>query len=97
MNNSVDPVQFVINLANEIAKPTQPTKEDPVKTVNEEPHICDNPYHQIPVHPQSGHITFRNNNAEDILATLKSLLGDMKVNMTVSWDDIVSNDVRSRD
>lgn len=47
--------------------------------------ICTNPYHFMPVIPQSGSMTFEHNHVDDALATIKSLLGNMRVNMTVSW------------
>lgn len=40
----------------------------------------------MPVIPKSGSMTFVGNRAEDILTTLKTLLGDVRVSMTVSWD-----------
>lgn len=40
----------------------------------------------IPVIPKTGSMTFNGNHAEDILTTLKTLLGDTRVNMTVSWE-----------
>lgn len=50
------------------------------------PHICDNPYHHIPVIPKSGSMSFEHNNADDALATIKSLLSNLKVNITVTWE-----------
>lgn len=41
---------------------------------------------RVPVIPKSGSMTFCGNRAEDILATLKTLLGDARVNLTVSWE-----------
>lgn len=52
------------------------------------PHICDNPYHHLPVIPKSGSMSFENNYADDALATIKSLLNNIKVNITVSWETI---------
>lgn len=52
------------------------------------PHICDYPYHHIPVIPKSGSMSFKHNNADDALATIKSLLSNIKVNITVSWEAI---------
>ena len=52
------------------------------------PHICDNPYHYRPVIPKSGTMTFENNRAEDALATIRSLLGDIRANITVSWEAV---------
>mgnify|MGYP003304809868 CR=1 FL=1 len=40
----------------------------------------------IPIIPKSGSMTFENNRAEDILTTLKTLLGNTRVNLTVTWD-----------
>lgn len=40
----------------------------------------------VPVIPKSGSMTFNGNRAEDILTTLRTLLGDVRVNMTVSWE-----------
>ena len=39
----------------------------------------------IPVIPSRGTITFDNNEAEDALTTIKTLLGSMRVNMTITW------------
>ena len=50
------------------------------------PHICDNPYHHIPVIPSTGTMTFMNNRADDILGTIKSILCDTRVNVTISWE-----------
>lgn len=50
------------------------------------PYICDNPNHQIPVIPKSGSMSFENNHADDALATIKSLLSNIKVNITISWE-----------
>lgn len=41
---------------------------------------------QVPVIPKSGSMTFCGNRAEDIVTVLKTLLGDARVNMTVTWD-----------
>lgn len=41
-----------------------------------------------PVIPNSGTMNFKNNSANDILATLKTLLGDAQVKLTVSWECI---------
>lgn len=50
------------------------------------PVICTNTYHHIPVIPKSGRMTFENNDADDALATMKSLLSNVKVNLTISWE-----------
>lgn len=39
----------------------------------------------LPVIPTRGTLTFDNNIAEDALETVKTLLGDMRVSMTISW------------
>lgn len=39
----------------------------------------------IPVIPSRGTITFDNNEAEDALTTIKTLLGSMRVNMSITW------------
>lgn len=49
------------------------------------PDICTNPYHQIPVIPKEGSIRFDNNYADDILDTVRSLLANTKVNLSVIW------------
>lgn len=59
-------------------------------TENREP-ICTNPYHIMPVIPKSGSMTFEYNNADDALATLKALLSNSKVNLTVCWQ-VVENE-----
>lgn len=50
------------------------------------PYICDNPNHQVSVIPKSGSMSFENNYADDALATIKSLLSNIKVNITVTWE-----------
>ena len=42
--------------------------------------------HHMPVIPKSGSMTFECNNADDALATIKCLLGNVKVNLTISWE-----------
>lgn len=39
----------------------------------------------IPVLAKSGNMTFNNNHADDILKTLKTIMGNAKVDMTISW------------
>lgn len=41
---------------------------------------------QIPVIPKSGSMTFENNCADDIITVLKTLLGGVRVTMSVSWE-----------
>lgn len=53
------------------------------------PDICVNPYHHMPVIPKSGTMSFDNNHADDVLATIKSLLSDVRVNITISWETVV--------
>lgn len=55
--------------------------------------ICTNPYHHTPIIPKSGTMTFRNNRAEDALATMKSLLMDARVNITISWETTFDNTI----
>jgi hypothetical protein len=50
------------------------------------PIICANPYHNIPVIPKSGSMTFEHNHADDALTTIKSLLCNLRVNITVTWE-----------
>lgn len=50
------------------------------------PYICDSTYHQLPVIPKSGTLTFNNNHADDALATIRSLLCNMRANITISWE-----------
>lgn len=40
----------------------------------------------IPVIPETGHMIFNNNRADDILKTLKVILGNTKVNVNISWN-----------
>lgn len=40
----------------------------------------------IPVIPKNGSMTFENNNVDDILTTLKTMLGGVRANLTVSWE-----------
>ena len=49
-------------------------------------YICDNEYHRLPVIPRNGTMTFEHNNADDALATMKSILSNVKVNLTISWE-----------
>lgn len=39
----------------------------------------------VPVIPSRGTLTFDNNAADDALATIKTLLGNMRVSMTITW------------
>lgn len=50
--------------------------------------ICDNEYHRLPVIPRDGSMTFNNNYADDALAMIKSILSNVKVNLTISWECI---------
>ncbi len=52
------------------------------------PDICTNPYHSMPVVPMNGSMRFINNNADDALATMRALLSNVKVNITISWETI---------
>ena len=54
----------------------------------EEAHICDNEYHRLPVIPRDGSMTFTCIHADDALATIKSILCDVKVNITISWEAV---------
>ena len=40
----------------------------------------------LPVIPKNGTMTFENNDADDALATIKTLLSNVKVNLTISWE-----------
>lgn len=40
----------------------------------------------MPVIPKKGSLTFEHNDADDALATIKALLSNVKVNITVSWE-----------
>lgn len=42
--------------------------------------------HYMPVIPKKGSMTFEYNNADDALATIKCLLSNAKVNLTISWE-----------
>lgn len=42
--------------------------------------------HHMPVIPKSGTMTFENNRANDALDTIKCLLSDARVNLTISWE-----------
>lgn len=52
------------------------------------PDICTNIYHTMPVIPKCGTMTFEHNDADDALATIKALLSNVKVNLTVSWEAV---------
>ena len=40
----------------------------------------------LPVIPKSGSMTFENNFADDALQTIKTLLGNVRVNLSISWE-----------
>lgn len=50
--------------------------------------ICTNLYHVMPVIPMNGTMRFINNDADDALATMKVLLSNTKVNITISWETV---------
>lgn len=50
--------------------------------------IYEGSYNYMPVIPKSGSMTFEHNNADDALATIKALLSNIKVNITVSWESV---------
>lgn len=66
------------------------------KTVDDERIPCQKKYdypgpiaytgHNMPVIPSTGTMTFINNNADDALAVIKTLLSNARVNLTVKWD-----------
>lgn len=60
------------------------TSTDVAENSDEKPTICT--VHYMPVIPKSGMMTFEYNHADDALATIKCLLSDAKVNITVSWE-----------
>lgn len=60
------------------------TSTDVAENSDEKPAICT--VHYMPVIPKSGMMTFEYNHADDALATIKCLLSDAKVNITVSWE-----------
>lgn len=55
--------------------------------------ICTNPYHIMPVIPKSGTMSFEHDNADDALNTIRALLSNAKVNLTVSWEAVFTNDI----
>ena len=63
----------------ELAKQATCKKESDV-------YICDNKYHRLPVIPRNGSMAFNNNYADDALTTIRSILGNVKVNLTISWE-----------
>ena len=56
------------------------------KEYSDAPTICTNQYHYMSVIPSNGSMVFKNNRAEDALATMKSLLQDARVTMTITWE-----------
>lgn len=46
---------------------------------------CREKMNSVPVIPARGTLTFENNEADAVLATLKTLLGNMRVKMVVTW------------
>lgn len=46
----------------------------------------------LPVIPKRGSMTFEYNSADDALATIKTLLSNAKVNMTISWECVFEDD-----
>ena len=55
---------------------------------NGDVYICDLEYHKLPIIPKSGSMTFECNSADDVLATIKSILSNTTCNITVSWEVI---------
>lgn len=43
----------------------------------------------IPVIPKGGSMSFENNKVDDILATLRTILGGVRVNLTVQWECLI--------
>jgi hypothetical protein len=62
---------------------------EPVEDVTAAPAICN--VHHLPVIPKGGTMVFENNHADDALDTIKTLLSNVRVNLTVSWE-FVSGD-----
>ena len=67
--------------------------DDGSKEYSAKPTICTNPYHHIPVIPKSGSMIFNNNRAEDALVTMKALLQDARVNITITWSMVEDSSV----
>lgn len=78
-------VENDIAVAKEVAE-CKEFSDAPTLVINSMPTICTNPYHYTPVIPKNGSMVFKNNRAEDALATMKSLLQDVRVNMTITWE-----------
>lgn len=85
----------VVNEEAEIDIPETEENNNPVTYIDEfgqvyyeapGPAICTNTYHQLPVIPKNGSMTFEHNYADDALATIKSLLSNVKVNLTIYWE-----------
>ena len=59
----------------------------PIDICEDKP-ICTNPYHYMPVIPTYGEMSFKNIYSDDALATIKALLCNTKVDLTVSWEAV---------
>lgn len=74
------------NVIEEIMEEVCPGVFVDVNNPNREQQTGTNEYHRLPVIPKNGTMTFENNNADDALATMKSLLSNVKCNLTISWE-----------
>lgn len=78
----LEAVEEEISVTEDTEKPSKILESKPI----EDP-MCYTGHH-MPVIPKSGSITFENNNTDDALATIKCLLSNSKVNLTISWECI---------
>ena len=86
-------VENDVAITEEMAKQVTVKDFRECKEFSEIPTICTNPYHHIPVIPKSGTMIFNGNRAEDALATMKSLLQDARINITITWSMVEDNSV----
>lgn len=73
-------------LSNEDAASLSLSDKETPNTANDAPDlpiICVN--NPIPVIPKAGSMSFENNDVDDILQTLRSLLSGVRVNCTITW------------
>lgn len=86
---SAEPEEFVnmVDTADVLKELQVENVEEPVQECTDKVDtICTNPYYMMPIIPNSGSMTFKNNDTDDVLATIKCLLSNAKVNLTISWE-----------
>ena len=77
-----------IALCAEVSEP----KEENTHESNDNPGPIAFTGHCMPVIPKNGTMTFENNRADDALDTIKCLLSNVRVNLTISWECVFEED-----